>query len=257
MLDQNTTYSNHSMDVGDRFIMEMSHEMITNYSGIFHVTNVLLDLFSSLFAILFTFKFYQRIEISHPLYAVIFMDIVISTATSLLAIILSLVNSFLNSVIIVLVNFGLSSISALNNVSSFVMIACIRYYLLVHLKTNENKEEVDMIKVKNISLIMNCVIFIIILLIRGSLYTVRLVGYDVQILLRASGLCLIILPLVTTLILNRKIDNFLNTIHDQNNMNANIPSTSAAEDKPPLSREQRLGDRRVSKGKRERRNLHI
>ena len=250
---QNTTYSNHSIAVRDYLMLELIALMRTDYSGLFQTTSVVLDFIASLFATFFTYRFYQCIEISHPLYAVIFMDIVISTATSYLACILFLVNSIVDSDIITLVDYGFSSFSVFNNVSSFMMIAFIRYFLLVHAKSNKGEEEIDMMKVKNISLILNGVIFAIILLIRGGLYIAGFLGYDVELALISSGLCLTIIPLVTTLILNRKIDNFLKTEHDVHNLNVNNPTTRSEEDKYPSFHNQCLGERRGSIGKNERR----
>ena len=136
---QNTTYSNHSIAVGDHLMLELIALMRTDYSGLFQTTSVVLDFIASLFATFFTYRFYQCIEISHPLYAIIFMDIVISTATSYLACILFLVNSIVDNDIITSVDYEFSTISGFNNVSSFMMIAFIRYFLLVHAKSNKDE----------------------------------------------------------------------------------------------------------------------
>ena len=251
---QNTTQSNHSINVSGSFVFETIPELLTDYAGFFQATSLAFDLIASLLATIFIYRFYKHIEINHPLYAVIFMDIVISTATSYLSSILFLVNSIINSNIIIFVEYGITSISVFNNISSFMMIAFIRYYLLVRTKTSENEEEIDMMKVKNVSLIMNCVVFIIILLIRGGLYMLRFIGYNVKVAVIASGFTLIILPLVTALILNRKIDNFLKTEHDQNNLNVNNSSTLPKTVKYPRSHKQSLEDSKGSNAKREIRN---
>ena len=243
MLVQNTSQSNHSIVVNEASILEMSSVLRNNFSGLLETTSVVFDLIASLLATIFTFRFYKHIEISHPLYAVIFMDIVISTASSYLVFVLSLVNSLVNSDVIVYLEYDFTAIVVLNNVSSFMIIAFIRYYLLVQTKTNQNEEEIDMMKIKNISLIINCIVFIIIFLIRGGFCTARFVGYNVKLGLLTSGLCLTILPLVTTLILNGKMDIFLKNEHDENNLNANNPSTRPEEDQFPHSRSQSLGDR--------------
>ena len=110
-----------------------------------------------------------------------------------------------------------------------------------------------MMKLKNISVILNGVVFIIILLIRGGLNAAGFLGYDVELALIASGFCLTIIPHVTTLILNRKIDNFLRTQHDEHNLNVNNPSTRSDEDRYPSFHNQCLGERRESIGRTERR----
>ena len=137
---------NHSIAASDASHFEMITEMRTDFFGFFVTTSVMFDLIPSFLATIFTFKFYKHIEISHPLYAVIFMDIVISTATSYLVSLLSMVNSFVNSGSITYLENGFTAISVFNNVSSFMMIALIRYYLLVHTKTNKNEEEIDMMR---------------------------------------------------------------------------------------------------------------
>ena len=250
---QNTTHSNHSTAVRDQFMLELISLMRSDYSGLFQTTSVVLDLMGSLFATFFTYRVYQCIEISHPLYAVVFMDIVISTATSYLSSFLFLINLIVDSDIITSVDYGCSTITIFNNISSFMMIAFIRYFLLVHAKNNEDEEEIDMMKIKNISLILNSVVFIIILLIRGGLYIAGFLGYHVELALVASGFCLTIIPLVITLILNRKIDNFLKSEHDEQNLNVNNLSKLSKEDKCPSFRNQNFGERRRSIGKNERR----
>ena len=256
MWGQNTTQSNHSFVVNDAVILEMIPVMQKNYSALFITTNVVFDLIACVLATVFTFRFYKHIEISHPLYAVIFMDIVISTAASYLASILFMFNSIVNIDVISYFEYGFTNISLINNFSSFMMIGFIRYYLIVYTRTNNDEEEIDMIKVKNVCLIMNCIVFIFILLIRGGLYIARFIGYDIKLGMIASGLCLTIVPLVTTLILNKRIDNYLKNEHDVNNLIVNDPSKQPEEDKKPCSNKQSLGDRRGGDGKRRKLN-HI
>ena len=168
MWGQNKTLSNHSFVDSDAVILEMIPLMQTNYSGLFITTNVVFDLITCLLATIFTFKFYKHIEISHPLYAVIFMDIVISTAASYLASILFMVNSIVNIDVISYFEYGFTTVSLINNFSSFMMIGFIRYYLIVYTRTNNDEEDIDMMKVKNVCLIINCIVFIFILLVRGG-----------------------------------------------------------------------------------------
>ena len=257
MWAQNTSQSNHSIVIDDATVFEMIPVMRTDFSSVLEISSVVFDLMAALLATFFTFRFYKHIEISHPLYAIIFMDIVISTATSYLVFILFLVNSQVNSDVITILEYDVNAISVFNNVSSFMMIAFIRYYLLVLTKTNKNEGEIDMMKVKNISLIMNCIVFVIIFLIRGGLCTARLVGYNVKLEMLSSGLCLSILPLIITLILNRKIDIFLKSEHDPNDLNANNRSTQPGEDQFPRPHSHSLRDRRGNDGKRERLNPRI
>ena len=70
----------------------------------------------------------------------------------------------------------------------------------------------------------------------------------------ASGLCLTIVPLATTLILNKRIDNFLKNEHEENNLKVTSPSKQPEEDKHLRTYKQSLGDRRGGDGKREKRN---
>ena len=249
----NTMQLNHSIADNDVHISEMITITRTNFSGLLAIISLVFDLIASILATIFTFRFYKHIEISHPLYAVIFMDIVISTATSYLVSILFLVNTFVNSDIIAYLEYVFTAISVFNNVFSFMMVAFIRYYLLVYTKTT-NEEEIDMIRVKNISLMIKCIIFIIILLVRGGMSLASYVGSDNMLGLRVSSLCLTTLPLGTTLILNRKIDIFLQTEHNERILNVNKPSKRPQEDQLSCSHTQSLGDIRVSNRKRERRN---
>ena len=67
--------------------------LTADYSIAFVAHSVTFDLLPSLLSSIFVFRFYHRIEIIHPLYAIVFMDIVISTVTSYLSFIFSIVNT--------------------------------------------------------------------------------------------------------------------------------------------------------------------
>ena len=112
-------------------------------------------------------------------------------------------------------------------VFSFLIIASIRYYLLVYVKKDTYFGEVDIINLRNLALTGNIILFICIALIRVSLSTALALGYDTaktKICVFASVICFTVVPLLLTLLLDYKIDKHLENEHNRNDHQANQPS---------------------------------
>ena len=149
----NTSYSN-SSDFRSAEIVKLYVDFYSNNPAAVSIISFLFDLLPALFGSVFTFSFYHGIEIEHPLYAIILMNIVISTFSSYFSFILTLVESNTNFSAITHVRYAITSTCVFTIVSSFLTIALIRYYLLVYVKKDTYFGEVDIIKLKNISLIV-------------------------------------------------------------------------------------------------------
>ena len=216
----NTGNSNSSNYPGYTKIWELNDELQINHSSALIIESLFFDFIPAILASIFAVRFYEGIEISHPLYSIIFMDIVISTIASYLSFILSIINGVANEQIVADLKLAINSTSGYFNVSAFMMITFIRYYFLVHLKRQgRDTNEVDIIKVRNISLITNSVLFICFLVIRVSLHTAVAIGYEsekAKLGMAISGTFLAHVQLLITLVLNYRIDNYLKSEHDRN-----------------------------------------
>ena len=85
-----------SSDFDGSFAMfELYNELHTKHPIIFIAVSVGFDLVPSILASIFIFVFYKGIEISHPLYAIILVNLVVSTVSSFTSFIISLINAIL------------------------------------------------------------------------------------------------------------------------------------------------------------------
>ena len=219
-------------------LLDLFFELQNDYSIVMGSISVICDFIPALLASIFTFKFYQGIEIAHPLYAVIFMNILISTTATYLSFILTLVDSVVNNNIIEHINGVITVSSIFTSISSFMMIAFIRYYLLVHVEKNKHAGEVDIVKLKNISLAINSFIFFFIVLIRVTLHTCQIQGFHVvtcRIGLGISSFICVGVPLIVILILNYKIDNYLKDEFKKDVNNVDMLAVSPDLSQSPLS----------------------
>ena len=218
MNDSNTEDSNSSHYPGYTKIWELYNELQTNHSDALVIESLFFDLIPAILSSVFAFRFYEGIEISHPLYSIIFMDILVSTISSYLSFLLTIINGIANEHIVAHLKLAINSTSGYFNVSSFMMITFIRYYLLVYLKKQgKDTNEVDIIKVRNILLITNSVLFVCFLVIRVSLHTAVAIGYEsekAKLGMAISGTFLAHVQLLITLVLNYRIDNYLKKEHD-------------------------------------------
>ena len=226
MNGDNTSHSN-SMDFRSIEIMKFWLEFYSDHPAVASIISFLFDLIPALFGSVFTVRFYRGIEIDHPLYAIILMNIVLSTFSSYFSFIFHLFESNANYSIVTHILYFVISSFVFSIVSSFLIIASIRYYLLVYVKKDTYFGEVDIINLRNIALIGNIILFICISLIRGTLTIALALEYDtakVKICVFTSVICFTVVPLLLTLLLDYKIDKHLENEHNRNDYQVSQPS---------------------------------
>ena len=197
---------------------ESQEDIFTKHLTFFVVHSVVTDLIPAIISSVFVFRFYQSIEISHPLYAIIFMNIVVSTISSYLSFILLLINTFVNQCALSLIYYSINTTCVFNNIFSFLIIAFIRYYLLIYSKKDSEEPNIDFAKVRNISIAINSGFLVCVLFTRGVLHAVMIMGQPkAQIGFSVSSAVFVVIPLVISLIMNCKIDRELNTKQEKAN----------------------------------------
>ena len=216
--------SSNTSNSGFQYIdCEVIKEMTVNYSNVFQTQSVALDLVPSILGSIFLFRYYQGIEISHPLYAVIFMDVIISTTSSFVSFILNWITLIYNSCVMGHVKYWINSTCFFNSICSFMMIAFIRYYFLVYSKKNNEQCEINLAKARKIAIFANIGIFCSILIIRGSLHTMMLLGYAkvfvLLIVFTITTISFVVFPLLIAAIVNYKIDMELQRFQNDKNLN--------------------------------------
>ena len=115
--------SNLSSDYnGSLAMFELYNELHTKHPIIFIAVSIVFDLVPSILTSIFTFVFYQGIEISHPLYAIILVNLVVSTVSSFTSFIVSFINAILKHYFVGHLIYMLNSVCIFNNIISFTII---------------------------------------------------------------------------------------------------------------------------------------
>ena len=121
------------------------------------------------------------------------------------------------------VKYWINSTCFFNSISSFMMISFIRYYFLVYSKKENEHGEINLVKARKISISVNIGIFFSILIIRGSLHTMMLLGYAqtfvLLIFFTITTISFVVFPLVIAAIVNYKIDIELQHVQNDKNLN--------------------------------------
>ena len=163
-MDDNRTYIS-----GEDFCDEYA----TGYKIIFVVMKELLvssifsELIPAILCLAFTYQMYFGVEVTHPVYCVVFSNIVLSTIISCLKFVLKLVGTYVISCIPIIINMLMISCQIFMNSICWLVVALLRYHLLV--KTQNIEVDVNMIKLKRIALVSYCGLVFIFGLIRSFL----------------------------------------------------------------------------------------
>ena len=132
--------------------------------------SIILDLISGIISCTYVYQFYQGIEISHPIYAILFSNIIFSTVASFLSFVFIL-SMFINLLpcdkAMRLNGFG-CFVTILLNIISWLTIACIRH----HLMTTDENVIIDLPRVRRITLSVTWFVFIIAIAVRVVLFFV-------------------------------------------------------------------------------------
>ena len=137
--------------------------LISQNESLIH--SIVFDLFAGMIATGFVYKFYQGIEISHPIYSIIFTNIVFSTFISFVSFMCVIMNMVVVSCIPFLLALWINTNVFYINLISWMVITCLRYFLLVTAK-NEN-EDINMSKIRMVALVSNWCTIIAVCMVRG------------------------------------------------------------------------------------------
>ena len=117
------------------------------------ISSIFFDFFPGFISLWFTLKFYECIDIDHPVYSIIFSNNLLSTLLSGFTLIIKVLATQVESCIPNFILIEISSCVFSMNYICWMCVAFLRYYLLVVVKeqNNTNNTDVDMIKLKTIA----------------------------------------------------------------------------------------------------------
>ena len=118
------------------------------------VLSVVFDLIPCLICSLFANHVYRGVDVSHPVYAVVFSNIILSILLSVFAFVVKAINNQIISCIGGFLSLSIQSCLVYMNGICWSVVAILRYYLLIQVKSqnDENRQHVDMMKLKWIAL---------------------------------------------------------------------------------------------------------
>ena len=133
--------------------------------------SIFLDIIAAIILCGFAYRFYRGIEISHPVYAVLFSNIVFSIVSSFISFIGALYLYIGQSCEILWI------LTLYNNTNIFIVsivscttISVLRYHLLITSKIENKVDDLNLPRIKNISLVVNWTIIIVFFTLRVILH---------------------------------------------------------------------------------------
>ena len=179
------------------------------------VISIFFDLIAGVIASLFTYQIYQGVEISHPVYCVVFSNNLLANALSFLIFVLAIIKQFMECCICdYLVEVILSCVFFMNCIC-WTIVAFLRYTLLISKKVGNDSfyGETGMIRLTKVALLWYWGLLILLCAIRSTLiYISNRFGIPV---IRWSGTLSIILALtLITIIVYYVLDVTLESIEN-------------------------------------------
>ena len=133
------------------------------------VSSIFVDLITGLFSSMFTYQMYFGIDITHPVYSVVFSNIILSILLSYSAFIGKLIAAYIQSCVPLLLNMVTHSCLFFMNSICWVVVACLRYRLLVTMKRQDYEgDRMDMERLNKLALLAYWGSIIVVGLIRCS-----------------------------------------------------------------------------------------
>ena len=117
------------------------------------VSSIFVDLISGLFSSMFTYQMYFGVDITHPVYSVVFSNIILSILLSYSAFVGKLIAACVQSCVPLVLNMITQSCLFFMNSICWVVVAFLRYRLLVTMKRQDYEEDrMDMERLKKLAL---------------------------------------------------------------------------------------------------------
>ena len=172
--------------------------------------SVVFDLVAGLVASGFVRKFYQGIEVSHPIYAIVFSNIVFTTFLSYFSFFCTTLEIVLDSCIPSFLVLWLTICSLFMNAISMMVIAFLRYYLLITSKDKNGDCAMNMEKIRTVSLTVNWGVITVVSIVRGLLLFPSFVDGTNRIIRMVFNFGLLFI-IIITLVVYYKMDLKLRT----------------------------------------------
>ena len=171
------------------FICPMSTVYIVRNE--FLIQSTFVDLIAGIILSALTYQFYRGIEISHPVYSILFGNIVYSIVSSFISF-CGAVYPYIGQscVIFLLLNRYNIGSNFIVNIVSWTSISVLRYHLLITAKIENKHNELNLPRIRNISLIANWAIIVVtlILLAIGYIFQMKLLVVPVTMVLFISSI---------------------------------------------------------------------
>ena len=149
---------------------QIIEDMNSKHPAMVVTQSVVFDLMAAIFATGFAYQFHQRLDISHPIYSILFTNIIFSTVSSYFSFVITSFNVYKQHCILSFLAMLTNSSSLFINIISCLVTAVIRYYLLV---TNDQNGDINWFKVKTAALTLNCGLLTSTIATRGVLMSPR------------------------------------------------------------------------------------
>ena len=177
------------------------------------VQSILIDFLGGIIACISIYQFYRGIEISHPIFAVLFNNLIFSTILSITSFVITCLMYF--DVLSCRFNFSFVFLNctavSFMNIIAWVVIALLKYYLLSKAENNN----VDLAKLRNIGLVLNwCMFFGVVgvrillnVLVTFGAFPIRLITLIMVLLFVLNLICYSIVNYKTDTMLKEKLRN--------------------------------------------------
>ena len=179
----------------------------------FLIQSILMDLIAGIILSALIYQFYRGIEISHPVYSILYSNIVFSLVSSFISFcgaVYPYIGGQSCAVFLLLNRYNISS-NVVVNIVSWTTISVLRYHLLITAKIKNKSNELNLPRIRNISLISDWAIIIVVLTLWIILKISNLTGWipyskSVMVLLQFIIMAILMLFSATTFAVYYKME---------------------------------------------------
>ena len=132
-------------DFFDDGLVEIKYELL--------IVSIFFDLIGGIISSLFTYQIYQGVEISHPVYSVVFSNNLLANIVSLLIFVTTIVRHYMECCMCNYVSWVVYSTVFFMNCICWTIVAVLRYHLLVTTKNQVNNGEIEMMNITKTALV--------------------------------------------------------------------------------------------------------
>ena len=167
------------------------------------IVSIFFDLIGGIISSLFTYQIYQGVEISHPVYSVVFSNNLLANILSFLIFLTTIVRQYMECCTCNYVAWVIYSTVFFMNCICWTIVAVLRYHLLITAKKQVDNGEIEMMKITKAALVCYWGLMILLSVTRATLIVV--LGSGGKRLIRWVGTLLIVLSstLVTMVVYYR------------------------------------------------------